>query len=433
MSDSPSGSSTQTSGDYAPPTTPPQSPQRRQYEYQERTPKDGAVSPRLTLSSNRTTASRQIQVPWDRKNDALVDIVGYPFIKQNYQKYPSGNPDNTWNDGWYISRYLPSYYADLNQIDPITGLCYPVLWASTVEVIPAGDKPGQTYWATNDPYVEGNPWMSNGINRYGTAYLSISYEMPTHPIVSDEDMGKQNWVDAYGNPDESSLKRYITIIPQAGGRVQTVPNGTFVVANDTGKSLPFLGSPPIREIEADISITWHEIPTQAVPFRVVNQGIATTRRIGSTSNVPYTPAIENTLGCVNNNTFWGYPKGALMLTAAVIKPIYSPLGQRLWEIDYKFKMFNAKSSNKLKIPASSPVAYDYQYGHCLAYQGLAASSLNGNPGYYEIVVQSKPGSNYLTSNLGSQNEDGTFVGDGVNMVNYRNFSLLFRVPPQINT
>ena len=201
-------------------------------------------------------------------------------------------------------------------------------------------------------------------------------------------------------------------------KYQTIPIGSFVFAtsNPTLSTL-YPGSPGRVELEGDFSLIWHRVPKYAIPWKYLNPYVAST--VGGN---PYIPAIDQCLGAVNVSAFAGCKKGTLLLTAAIFKPIRSPIGMRLWDIEYRFKYFAAQSANSLTNGGTS----GYQYGHNLVlYYGDGKGNIPSPTGYYEILA-GLPGvvnlSNYLVA-------DGTTAAqDYQNLYNYRDFAPLFRVP-----
>jgi hypothetical protein len=373
-------------------------------EILERNPVTGPISLREVCEDDRGQIVREYMTAWDTRDQAKKWLLGYPYVSPK-------------NGTRYIQRFLPDYIPWLLTDNNGFEQPNPYLWCTSLpSVEPDGVPP-------SDNATTGN-W---GECRYTNAFITALYTTPTYELLTDAQMVQLGYVDGSGNPDESTLKRYVTILPNPQQKYQSLPTGSFYIAANSGGT-PVIGaagvypgSPGRVELEADLSITWHRVPKYAIPFKMVNPFCASTVSGGAI----YIPAVDDCLGAVNHASFAGMKKGTLLFSAAVFKPIRSPIGMRLWDVEYRFKYFAARSANKLTAAGVT----DYQYGHNLVlYYG---SGTNTNPqtyadpaGYYEIVKGQSTGtptSNYLLA-------DGTPTYDYKNLFNYRDFTNLFRVP-----
>ncbi len=328
-------------------------PQRKTIEYHEI---EG--SPTFRLSDNGTQMVRKLHVNWDEKDEAMKDLLGYPVLKFNNGRY-------------YIYREIPASANWIQSSADGFSPARPYIWCTDLQSVePALDVPLTPKVPAN--FVDANANVDTidkyGVHRYGRALIVAQYETLTYEILKDSDMLSAGAFDLSGNPDESTLKRYVTILATPQQSSQILPQGTFVFASD---GTAYAGTPSKIEIECDLRITWHRVLVPAIGLRCLNPYI-----VATDSGLPYYAPIENCLGCVNQTTFAGCAKGTLLLTAVIIKPIRSPLGQRLYDVEYVFKIFFARSAKKL----TQGVVTDYQYGHNLVY--VVTKQPNG---YYELV------------------------------------------------
>ena len=357
----------------------------------ERSPQDRPISLREVCEDDRGQMIREWLCDWDQRDQAKKQLLGYPYV-------------SPLNGTRYIQRFLPDYVpwllTDNNGFEPPG----PYLWCTSLPNIePDGSPPPDG--------LPNAPWVGNwGEPRYGNAFITALYTTPTYELLSDAQMVQMGYTDSNGNPDESTLKRYVTLQANPQQKYQTIPTGTFVFAGTGG---PYNNSPGRVELEADLSITWHRIPRAAIPFKFLNYHLAT-----NAGGSPYVSAIENCMGSVNLYPFAGSLKGTLLFTAAVFKPIKSPIGMRLWDIEYRFKYFNAKSATSLT--TGGVTGYSHGHNLVLYYGPPGQTPPFANPGYQEIVsgTGGVTTSNYLLANPADYN----------NLFNYRDFTTLFQVP-----
>jgi hypothetical protein len=337
--------------------------------------------------------------------------LGYPSV--------TAFAGGTGGNGRYISRVIPDFIPWVTSYEGEFDVARPFLYCTSVTIEPAGDAPADGTWFGD--------W---GENRYGSAFLEARYETLTYDILSDNDMKSLGLTDpTFGTPDESNIMtgRYVTVETGISEKYQTLPQGSFVlVSGDSVNGRVYPGSPGRIELKGDLRVTWHQVPRAAVGYSLVNPWIAKTTSAGGTAGTPYVPPLEDCLGAVNLNDIWGRKKGTLLMTAAVIKRIRSPLGTRLYDVEMIFDWFGATSATKSTVAGVN----DFSRGHnCVLYYGDANGlSATPTPGYYEIVRRpsqpigggppSPPTSNYLL----------TAPADYGNLMNYRDFASLFRVP-----
>lgn len=384
------------------PVAPVANPTRLPVQYKEL---DG--SPRIDGADNATVVTRDLIVCWDGNSTpqgfavggswqaAVLDLLGYPVL---VQRNPSGV-----GTGWYVQRYVPWFFPFWSIQTPFKKPA-PFLWCSRYKVSPVSMA---SDLITEDLLL---------VHRYDLAKVEATFETLSYDILDDVEMVNANYVDGYGNPDESSLARYVTRLPKPGASYQTLPPGSlvFVSGNGSGGVVTVPGSPGRLEIYADLQLTWQRVPTEAIGLGLINPVIAATTLNAMQQPVRYVPPIEDCLGSVNVTDFAGCKKGTLLLSAVVLKPIQSPLGMRLWDVDYVFRWLKAQSYGQLTIDGLT----DYVYGHNLILRVDFPSGGKTYLGYDEVVGKQFGGSNALLTN----------PVDGVNPLNWREFRSLFRVP-----
>ncbi len=371
-----------------PPTFPApiQNPTRIPIQYQE---KEG--SPRTHWRPNGSEVVRILQCDWQSPGgcvDATKDLLGFPRIKMG----PSG--------GRYISRYLPNMFPLASAGDPWTPsrlymACTTI--RNTQGLIPCADS-------------NKDDW---GVHKYQMVEIEAVWETLEYNLLSDEDMLAYGYIDSNGLPDESSLARFIIRHPQPSTSLVSLPPGSLAYASD---GTAVLGNPGIQRLRVDLELKWLNVPQQAVGLRVINPDMAT-----KVADVDYIPPIEDCLGKVNLYDFAGCRKGTLMLTAAIISPVQSPIGDRLWDLTYRFQFFPIRSNMKYTAGGLN----DYVWGHNLILRPDAKREppLAGKGiGHDEVIV--KP----VVPAVFSSNAILNPPLDNVNPFDYRDFKPLFRVP-----
>jgi len=352
-------------------------------------------SPRFHVRPNGSEVVREYRVPWDDplgKGDAWKDLLGFPQIIQAQGQF---GPVEV------LSRYLPDSFPFDSAGN--SGFTPPqrFLWCTEVRDT-KGMEPASVIRKDN--------W---GVMRYGAAQITAVYSTLSYKILSDLDSTVVNADETdplCGFPDESLLTRYVTIQPNPTSKIQTLPQNSLIFA--TSGSVQ--GTNGRLELEADLEITWHQVPRYAVGLRLINPYIAQT-----VQGQPYTPSIEACLGTINLYPFAGCKKGTMLLSAAIIKPYVSMIGDDIVDVSYRFKWFPARST--LTYPTSADVN-NYVYGHVLLIRpDLTLFVPPGGKviGYDEAVVFNSPRvSNYILAQ----------PLDGINIYNFRDFRPLFRVP-----
>jgi hypothetical protein len=335
-----------------------------------------AESVSYNFEDDGNTASMIAYCLWEDLDFFKDGVIGYPTIV-----------GNIGSAGSYISRSVPlSFDAFTNSSDE------PYLFARKMS--------GNGYGVPPDAAEEGIHDPETDLPNYYFAKSDITFETLTYEIMSDEDMVEFGFVDDAGNPDESELVRYVTILTNPSAEYLTLPQGGFYffVPGYTGEAVVVQGGVGKIVCSYDLAITHHSIPRAAVPSAILNPGTAN-------------PAIDNSLGCVNATEFAGQPPASLLLVGAALRPVRSTVGDRLYDLELHWKYLNAQTPvNDPQTGNPIPVGNQGVY-----YQGQAATDSNpaATPGYYEVTTKQN------VSNL----ETGA---DNINIYNYAEMRDLFR-------
>lgn len=336
------------------------------------------VSPEEEYRTDGTQAVRTYLCEWEERQMAARALIGFPRIK--------GTGSGRW-----LYRKVPHHCEDfLNESGQ------PYLYATQIPKCVGYGVPTQ------------GPMISNqdaAIHRY--AKLTVLYETLTYDILEDSEVTTR---DGNGNPFEAGIERYVT--PQVGPQAQylTLPQGAF---NFVGLGTPVLGQPGLIVPNYDFSLTWHQIPQAAVATRLFNRTLET-------------PDIDLCLGKVNKVAFCGCRPGTLLLVAAALKRQRSAFGDRIFDIEYRLKFFN---------PGDDQNDDDTPAGHNHVYASKISTGDVTLVGYYEVATTGKAadtpdppyGTNIILSGSGAA-EENTAGNDNVNLFNWYDFNLLFRVP-----
>lgn len=300
-------------------------------------------SPQEDMGIDAAESTRTIDVAWSNSSDG-----GDPTRQQAILDFLGGNFVKTFNGGQYVSRLLPHAHPDWQQYDPVDGNFHGYyLFAEKARVRPRGQPvtPGGLPPASGVP----PPKLTGQLkSQYDTilanrARMEISYTTRPYDLLPDSsgaDGGFWNGfrnsmpVDSFGNPDESSLLRFVTKRPVSAGQYLHIPSGTFKVVPSTGPpgnavptGTPAIGSPGRVEPRVNLSLTWHLVPTAAVGTRALNNSLAH-------------PQIDHLAGHVNKNALWGFDPGTILFDTWEAQPHVDPYGARVWDVTYHFVLFS---------------------------------------------------------------------------------------------
>lgn len=311
------------------------------------------ASPRFRFKNDATECERNILVDWGGLPQAAHDFLGFPLIL--------GSPGNP-----YLSRVTPHTFPEVQDLSGSPYLYCTQFTSAAPWGIPLG--------ANSDVTQPAAMRSVNNVAVYRYARVQLLYETLTYNVKEDSQI-----TQTAGVPDESNLERYVTKVVRPAASYLTLPPGAFKMVTSGTPAAP--GQPGRITPGYDVDITWHQVPEAAVGMKLINPGLAN-------------PSVDLALGCVNSASALGSPAGTVLLTAAEARPIRSALGMRLFDVHYRFRVFNPSGSvghNHVYWPGPTPA-----------------------PGYYEVSTDG-------ATNLVSQTP-------WKSIYNFANFALLFRVP-----
>lgn len=279
-------------------------------------------SPREFVTGGAFKVQRTFQVPWVLRWNFCMGMLGFPYL------------DPSVDGSYVVRRSVPIGYrtTTLNfQGNGNRPWIYPV---SVDQVQPVGRIVG---YDQDDFYNE-------AVARYELAWVTISYEALTYAVRSDERMIEEGFyrvpLGVEAVPDEALLGRFVTKHFQPTAEYLTLPFGALKWVDSGTNSVPVTGSHGKIVAAREVMIQWHQVP--GIPD-------ATNTHIGSVNDAtwpPYAPAQSNYLT--------QFQRGTLLLTSIDIKPYRWFVGQRLYDITYKFKYFQPQSGADAKSDADNP-------------------------------------------------------------------------------
>jgi hypothetical protein len=285
------------------------------------------ASPEEELRNDGSRAMRTFFCEWDDRLEVMREFLGYPEIVKPYSQDPGAQY-------FGLSRIIPDCHPGFLKFGDKAGeQGEPFLWATQVTRCEPWGLPGATgavdgVGGTVDMAEPpgGLTFKNSSIARYGLAKFQCLYESPTYEVLKDSQMPRDEltkWTAEY------TLKRYVTKYIQPAASAFTVPTGLLKYVDNAvaASGTPVPGTPAIIEPKSDYIVIWHMVPTEAVGIRLVNP------------DGPCFP-IDNCIGKVNATTFNGLPPGTLLLEACNPKPVRSAVGERLWDLEFRFKFFN---------------------------------------------------------------------------------------------
>jgi len=168
--------------------------------------------------------------------------------------------------------------------------------------------------------------------------VTVTYSERKYRILTDQEL-----VAVTGGPvpNESFLARYVSWEQQTAANYQSLPSTTALewrpeilpgVAAVAGVSgAPVLNKRFVIFNEADVFITWHDIPIDAVPWTAINNCIGKTNAFGLGGHVlTFVPL---------------YPAETLICMAPMIRTKMNPLGLLQCDITYRLKYYPYGANN----------------------------------------------------------------------------------------
>lgn len=260
--------------------------------------------------------TRVYDVAWSDRFTAVQELLGYSDINGNggsnfvSRAIPDGDPD------FVIAPTRLNLNKRLGAI--------PYRWASRVQAQGFGIDPDQ-------PSGESRMKSLQQTVVYGRARLTIEYTTRTYNVLSDAQMIQGGYTDSNGNPDESSLVRYVTVVSKPKGQYLGLGGpgaGNMIYATGPLTGKPLQASPGVILPTWDLQVTWHQVPLHGVPSVYVNPNLQASSTLG---------AADITAGKVNSVTFAGYPAGTLLALPPEFTPRSDPFGYRIYDVVYFFE------------------------------------------------------------------------------------------------
>lgn len=248
--------------------------------------KESAIASSMDESyqNNAAKASRVFDVGFDERWDFVREMIGW---SEDYL------PDGVTR---YIKRTLPKAYPVFTRKNN-----KPWLWARHASSIKG---------------LKAENWSAGRQHgRYNLSRVKIDYESVPYSIWRDDEIR-----NASGVPDEALLYRYIVRTFQPSSEYLTFPRGAYKWVDDAVEAnrAPVDGSHGRVVSFLEITYTWVEVP-----------------------GVP--EALAGRIGAVNDALFDGAPAETLLLVGATLKPYRSVVGNRVFDIEMKMRLFNPES------------------------------------------------------------------------------------------
>ncbi len=268
-------------------------------------------SPTEQIAETQYRASRIFIVPWEKRWTFCAGMIGWPALKKiinPYQRYRG--VDRTY----IIQRAIPQGYAALD-LDP-SGIT--LLYGAEIDGIK-----GEGRILSYD---------RNNVAQYKKARISIGFKTLSYKVISDVEAMKSGPSTAFSTPDngvtvvkegadESSLFRYVTIFHNSQATYTTLPFGTlrWVQQNPEVRVNNVVG----RVIDSrELVLVWHQVPTLPIALKSL---------IG-TVNAYFFQSVSGNVGA---------NPGTLLLTSVSVLPYRWFFNQRVYDITYRFKEFDA--------------------------------------------------------------------------------------------
>jgi hypothetical protein len=283
----------------------------RRFTYTEHYPESHDAS----WVNDGTRMTRVIDVPWAQYAYAVQDILGYAQVYNTGLAEPNAA---------MILRTVPwahpDFLSDGNQF----------LYATKISRVMPHGLPDQANGQPANVFAPGYSVMSPQIsNNYKFARFTIEFETLPYDIRTDNDPLVQTLVGATLITDESRLNRYVTKLVNPSADYVSLGIGVMKYAGGGAAGSVVQFAPGKIAVNHDFEFRWELVPKEAVPSLAIDPTLSATEA-----------AVEACLGKVNQDAFAGYPAGTLLLLAAVMTPIRSPIGRRIYTVGYRMKYFN---------------------------------------------------------------------------------------------
>jgi hypothetical protein len=299
-------------------------------------------SPNLSIASDGSRCVRTITLAeYSDFYQAALDFLGYPVLAQATN---AGTPPKTVN---FVSRSIPHSFKGISDLPlPPPDQIIPGLFVGGNPVFyqyPRVPLQGPYGWlfAKSMPGVLGVHPLGKGgralivaggalddaVAYYSTNKIRLEYRTLTHDVLPDYDPALVNAggplvsTPAAPIPDEGTMARYVTAYLRTAKKVINLRRGLMSFVPEAGietKAVPIPEGFPFEEPTATLTVIHHEIPLDAIPYK----------------------AIINLDNAINLNPFWfgRFPAGTVRFDSWDYKPLFSPLGLRIVDLQYTLKV-----------------------------------------------------------------------------------------------
>lgn len=254
---------------------------------------------------------------------------------------------------------------------------------------------------------------------YEKAEIAVLYETVTYGVISDEEMIARSNVDPNDTtaPFEGSASRFVTRFFQPTAEYLTLPFMGAVWCEQREPPIPIPGSLGTLVPATEVMFLWRQVPARPL-------------------------ALDTHIGSVNDRTWNSFPRGTLLLTSIDLKPYRWFLGQKIWDITYKFKYFQPSQKigegvDEAGMPfdtsldrSGTPLNEYYGHNHFLRYR--PGDRTNWIAPVYSMMTHNgmRPKKHNTVGNIA-----GTIIVDGQNIqlpygqavYGYKDFNDLFRM------
>lgn len=296
------------------------------------------ASPRVSLAADGGRAQRTITLSSAQDYyQSLLDHLGYSCVAEK---------TNGLGVRRYVMRVLPhSFRGFSDQLsapppEQISGQPPGTFYTYT---LPANANQYGWFWCKSAPDTEGvGPYGQGGdqhipakgpldpaVAYYRTNKLRLEYRMLDYGVLPDWDTAMVNGggplqsTPADPIPDEGTLNRYVTGVFRTAKKVINLRRGLMSFdpepgSDDNGKAQPLPEGFSFEEASGTLVLVWHEVPLDAIPWK----------------------AVVNCDNAVNVNPFWfgRFPPGTVRFDTWDRKELFSPVGLRMVDIQYTFKV-----------------------------------------------------------------------------------------------
>jgi hypothetical protein len=270
----------------------------RGIQYTEFVSKGRAESPRGSFATDNVQATRVLEVDWANLYPFARSVVGYPVLRS----FLDGGSGNLVR---YVSRVTPMPYSALLRSPDSFGTLGPFMYATDI-----------LEWHGVGQYSID---LATGTATYPRARLTVVYSTLTYDVAEDAlCVPPAGPLAALNKPDEGYyLTRHFTRFWRPAQRVDFVPFGAMITVDDVtaANRLPVRRGIPFYVPLADVTYVQHACPY--VPSKAIQAAV---NKINATA--------------FDNDRF---PAETLLCLTPDIQPYFSPIGDRLYNLVWRFK------------------------------------------------------------------------------------------------